>query len=85
MIFLPELTEDDIIIYHYASEDGFQGLIEETTAKVVLRYHNVTPPEFSTDMMKRRRLLREKVWLQIKSMRDAIDYGIVVSDFNKRI
>ena len=43
---LPELTEDDIIIYHYASEDGFQKLIEETTAKVVLRYHNVTPPEF---------------------------------------
>lgn len=81
---LPELTEDDIIIYHYASEDGFQKLIEETTAKVVLRYHNVTPPEFFHGYDEKAETITRKGLAQIKSMRDAIDYGIVVSDFNKK-
>lgn len=81
---LPELTEDDIIIYHYASEDGFQKLIEETTAKVVLRYHNVTPPEFFHGYDEKAEIITRKGLVQINGMKDAIDYGIVVSDFNKK-
>lgn len=81
---LPELTEDDIIIYHYASEDGFQKLIEETAAKVVLRYHNVTPPEFFHGYDEKAETITRKGLAQIKSMRDAIDYGMVDSEQNKK-
>ena len=81
---LPELTEDDIIIYHYASEDGFQKLIEETTAKVVLRYHNVTPPEFFHGYDEKAETITRKGLAQIKSMKDAIDYGMVDSEQNKK-
>lgn len=81
---LPELTEDDIIIYHYASEDGFQKLIEETAAKVVLRYHNVTPPEFFHGYDEKAETITRKGLAQIKSMRDAIDYGMVASEQNKK-
>lgn len=81
---LPELTEEDIIIYHYASEDGFRKLIEDTAAKVVLRYHNVTPPEFFHGYDEKAEIITRKGLVQIKGMKDAIDYGIVVSDFNKK-
>lgn len=81
---LPELTEDDIIIYHYASEDGFQKLIEETAAKVVLRYHNVTPPEFFHGYDEKAETITRKGLAQIKSMKDAIDYGMVDSEQNKK-
>lgn len=81
---LPELTEDDIIIYHYASEDGFQKLIEETAAKVVLRYHNVTPPEFFHGYDEKAETITRKGMAQIKSMKDAIDYGMVDSEQNKK-
>ena len=81
---LPELTEEDIIIYHYASEDGFQKLIEDTAAKVVLRYHNVTPPEFFHGYDEKAEIITRKGLVQIKGMRDAIDYGMVDSEQNKR-
>ena len=81
---MPELTEDDIIIYHYASEDGFQKPIEETAAKVVLRYHNVTPPEFFHGYDEKAETITRKGLAQIKSMRDAIDYGMVDSEQNKK-
>ena len=81
---LPELTEEDIIIYHYASEDGFRKLIEDTAAKVVLRYHNVTPPEFFHGYDEKAEIITRKGLVQIKGMRDAIDYGMVDSEQNKR-
>ena len=80
----PKIKEDDIIIYHYASEDGFQKLIEETAAKVVLRYHNVTPPEFFHGYDEKAETITRKGLAQIKSMRDAIDYGMVDSEQNKK-
>lgn len=80
---LPELTAEDIVIYHYAAADEFQELIEEQEAKVVLRYHNVTPPAFFHGYDK----IAEKVTFdglkQIKEMKDTIDYGLTVSEFNK--
>ena len=43
---LPELNENDLIIYHYATADELADIIKEAPCKVVLRYHNVTPPAF---------------------------------------
>jgi len=41
------LRRGDTIIYHYATadDDGLK-ILERTSAKVILRYHNVTPPHF---------------------------------------
>lgn len=81
---LPELNENDLIIYHYATADELADIIKEAPCKVVLRYHNVTPPEFFHGYDEKAEIITRKGLVQIKGMKDAIDYGIVVSDFNKK-
>lgn len=52
---LPELNENDLIIYHYATADELADIIKEAPCKVVLRYHNVTPPAFFRGYVRARR------------------------------
>lgn len=80
---LPELTPDDIVIYHYAAADEYQELIESLEAKVVLRYHNVTPPTFFAGYDEIAEKVTSEGLRQIEAMKDAIDYGLTVSEFNK--
>ena len=41
------LRAGDILIYHYATaDDAGLRILETTPAHVILRYHNVTPPEY---------------------------------------
>lgn len=44
---------DNILIYHHSIywEEGF-NLLKESECKVVVRYHNITPPEFFKDYSK---------------------------------
>ena len=81
---LPELYENDIIIYHYAAADDLADIIKEAECKVVLRYHNVTPPHFFHDYDDFAEMVTEKGLTQIADLKDAIDYGMVVSEFNKK-
>lgn len=80
---LPELNADDIVIYHYAAADEFQEMIERLDAKVVLRYHNVTPPAFFAPYDEISEKVTSEGLAQIEDMKDAIDYGLTVSEFNK--
>lgn len=81
---LPELRESDIVIYHFAAEDPLVELIKTLKCKRVLRYHNVTPPEFfakyDSGAEKNTKIGLE----QIKSLKDDIDYVMTVSEFNVR-
>lgn len=81
---LPELNENDLIIYHYATADELSDIIKEAPCKVVLRYHNVTPPAFFHGYDKGAEKLTREGLDEITDLRDAIDYGMVVSDFNKK-
>ena len=80
---LPQLREDDIIIYHFAAEDHFKDFIKNVPCKVVLRYHNVTPPEFFEGYDEGARQNTALGLEEIKELADAIDYGLVVSEFNR--
>lgn len=80
---LPELRENDIVIYHFAFEDSLAQVIQKLKCIKVLRYHNVTPPEFfekfnEETMQGARRGLR-----QIKEMRNEFNYVMADSEFNK--
>lgn len=81
---LPELNERDIIIYHYAAADEFREMLKETPAKVVLRYHNVTPPGFFHGYDEMAEQITREGLAQIQSMQGVVDYGLTVSEFNKR-
>lgn len=80
---LPELNEKDIIIYHYAAADELQPILEETSAKVVLRYHNVTPSNFFHGYDDITEKITKEGLAQVQSMQGVIDYGLAVSEFNK--
>ena len=81
---LPELNEKDLIIYHYATADELSDIIKEAPCKVVLRYHNVTPPAFFHGYDEGAERLTREGLDEIADLKDDIDYGIVVSDFNKK-
>ncbi len=81
---LPELNENDIIIYHYATADELSDIIKKAPCKVVLRYHNVTPPAFFHGYDEDAEKITGDGLTQIADLKDAIDYGMVVSEFNKR-
>ncbi len=43
-------SPDDVVVYHYCvGWDFAQALFERTRARRVLRYHNITPPEFFSE------------------------------------
>lgn len=80
---LPKLREDDVIFYHFASEDPLSDFIKNAPCKVILRYHNVTPPHFFKGFDANAERNTKKGLHQIKELAPYIDYGIVVSEFNK--
>ncbi len=82
--YLPQLKEDDIIIYHFAAEDPFAEKIKNLTCKVVLRYHNVTPPVYFRDFDKQAEKATRNGIAQVKSMAAYVDYGMAVSQFNRQ-
>lgn len=80
---LPKLRKNDMILYHFASEDPLADFIKNTPCKVILRYHNVTPPHFFKGFDAKAEHNTKKGLRQIKELAPYIDYGIVVSEFNK--
>lgn len=80
---LPELRKDDLVLYHFASEDPLGELIKKVPCEVVLRYHNVTPPHFFKGFDAGAEQNTRRGLLQIKELAPYIDYGMVVSEFNK--
>ena len=81
---MPKLKENDIVLYHFASEDPLSELIKTLPCKVILRYHNITPPEFFKGFDSRAEKNTRIGLKQIKELKDYIDYGMVVSEFNKQ-
>ena len=79
---MPPLKKDDIVIYHFAAECAISNDIKNFPCKVILRYHNVTPPEyfhgFDENAEKACRVGLE----QVKSIRPYIDFCLPVSKFN---
>lgn len=81
---LPELKENDIVIYHFAAEDPLVETIKKLACKKVLRYHNVTPPRFFHGFDSVAEKVTNAGLEQVKELRDYIDYVMTVSEFNKR-
>ncbi len=46
---MPELEENDLVIYHLSTGSKLNYDVGRLKAKLILRYHNVTPPDFFSD------------------------------------
>lgn len=79
---MPKLNEQDLVIYHFASECDISKDLKKFPCKVVLRYHNVTPPEFFHGYDSNAERATTNGLKQVKEMRPYIDFCLPVSKFN---
>lgn len=79
---MPPLRETDLVIYHFASECAISQDIKNFPCKVILRYHNVTPPEFFHGFDENAEKACRVGLEQVKDIRPYIDFCLPVSNFN---
>lgn len=81
---MPELRPEDLVIYHLASECPISKDIGKFPCRVILRYHNITPPEFFHGFDANAEKATTNGLKQVKSIRNDIYRCLPVSDFNRR-
>ena len=84
MLTMPELAEEDLLIYHGSTGDPMNLWVPSIGGRKIMRYHNITPPEFfreySEDAMER----SESGLREMRLISGAFPYGISDSDFNRQ-
>lgn len=80
---MPVFDEDDIVIYHFASQCSLFDSVKQLKCKVILRYHNVTPPEFFSGYDENAVIACSNGLSQARELKPYIDYCLPVSEFNK--
>ncbi|MCI7350156.1 MAG: glycosyltransferase family 4 protein [Ruminococcus sp.] len=81
---MPVLDKDDIVIYHFASQCALYDVVKQLKCKVVLRYHNVTPPAFFDGYDENAVRACSNGLSQVAELREYIDCCLPVSEFNKQ-
>ena len=81
---MPVLDKDDIVIYHFASQCTLFDTVKQLKCKVVLRYHNITPPEFFEGYDENAVRACANGLSQVAELKDYVDYCMPVSEFNKQ-
>lgn len=81
---IPELKDDDVIIYHLSTGSDLNYKIAEYKGRKIVVYHNITPPEFFRGYS----YIFERVTVTgLKGacfLADKVDYCLADSEFNKQ-
>ncbi len=81
---MPSLRTDDLIIYHFASECPIAEDLHSFPCKIILRYHNITPPAFFHGFDSNAEKATRNGLIQVKKIIPYIDECLPVSDFNRK-
>lgn len=81
---LGKLSDEDILIYHYAIGCELNKKIKEYGGKVVFQYHNVTPPEFFTEYNDDYYNVCSQGVAQLKMLNKVPKFCLADSEFNKQ-
>lgn len=81
---MPVLSEKDIIIYHLSNGCSLNDKLVEYKAKKIIRYHNITPPEFFSMYDGRNAVNCREGLSQMRGLRDIADYCLADSEYNKK-
>ena len=82
--YMPEFDDNDIVIYHFSSQCGMFEMVKKLKCKVILRYHNITPPHFFHDYDRNSEKATSIGLHQAAQLKDYVDYCFPVSEFNKQ-
>lgn len=81
---MPVLNKKDILIIHVTAENRFLDIVEGFMCKVVICYHNITPPSFFKEYDKFTFESTSRGLEQLKKISGEIKYCIADSAFNKQ-
>lgn len=80
---MPTLDEDDIVIYHFASQCVLTDVVKNLRCKIILRYHNITPPSFFEGYDDNAVKACSVGLEQVSDIKNRVDYCLPVSEYNK--
>lgn len=81
---MPDLTSDDIGIYHLSTGSKLTYEFAKLTCKKVIIYHNITPPVFFENYEETIRRINKWGLEGVAFLADKVDYCIADSDYNKK-
>ncbi len=79
---MPELKENDLIIYQMCQSSSINTMIKSWKCKKACIYHNVTPPEFFLPYDSFQSRFQQKGLKEIGKLKETFDYVWGVSRFN---
>jgi len=77
-------SSDNIILYHLSTGTELNNQLLRVKGKLIIRYHNITPPEFFKDYSENSASLCSRGIEGVKKLAKCADYCIAVSVFNKQ-
>lgn len=80
---LPLLNETDVVIYHLSTGTSLNYLLPSIKAKKIVRYHNITPPEYFEKYDLNARRLCKDGYDGLKYIAPYADYCLADSEYNK--
>lgn len=78
------LHKDDIIIYHLSVGTKLNYIIASYKCRKIVRYHNITPPNFFMNYNRRIARLSEEGLNEVRYLADHVDYCFADSSYNKK-
>ena len=78
------LQDDDILIYHGSTGDPLNLRVTRMKGRKMLRYHNITPPEFFRGYDKVSEKRTEAGYREIKEIAGAFQRCVADSDYNRQ-
>lgn len=76
------LEKDDIMIYHLATGTDLNYMIENYNCRKIVRYHNITPPEFFKGYNATSQSICKKGYEGARYLADKVDYILADSAYN---
>lgn len=81
---MPELSKEDIVLYHFSIGTNLNQFVKTLHAKIIFRYHNITPSHFFTNINPFLEELCKRGEKEVRDLKDVPVYCLAVSEFNKK-
>lgn len=81
---IPTLLKDDIAILHLSTGAKINNDFANFSCRKIIRYHNVTPPEFFEENDSFIADVNKKALQSVEYLADKVDYCLADSEFNRQ-
>lgn len=79
-----KLKDDDVVIYHLSTGTKLNYQIADWGGKLIVIFHNITPPEFYNKYNKNLERICADGWNGVRYLADKVEYCLADSEYNKQ-